>query len=117
MFKRFAIIMVSVAFSAIAAAQIPTPPAPAAVSATARPAHKCVKPEHPGRLATNNQLKTFNNDAKLYRECLQAFVNAQAELVKLHSEIGNSAVKEYNDYVTEYAKKKEEESAAKTSGS
>ena len=118
MFKRFAII-VSVGLSAIAAAQVPTPPAAvSAVSTATRPTHTCMKPEHPGRLATNNQLKTFNNDAKLYRECLQAFVNAQAELVKFHSEIGNSAVKEYNDYVTEYAKKKEEEkSAAKTSGS
>ena len=123
-FKRFALIL-SIGFSANIAAQAPLPPAPAAASAvsavsgTARPTHKCMKPEHPGRLATNNQLKTFNNDAKLYRECLQAFVNTQAELVKFHTEIGNSAVKEYNDYVTEFAKKKEEEekSAAKQGGS
>ncbi len=107
MFKRL-VIIVSVAFSAIAFAQVPTPPTPATVSTATLPTHKCMKPEHPGRLATNNQLKTFNNDAKLYRECLQAFVNAQAELVKFHSEIGNSAVKEYNDYVTEVSKKKED---------
>ena len=118
MFKRFAIILL-IGFSANIGAQAPVPPAPAAVSGTTRPAHKCMKPEPPGRLATNNQLKTFNNDAKLYRECLQAFVNTQAELVKFHTEIGNSAVKEYNDYVTEFARKKEEEekSAAKQSGS
>ena len=118
MFKRFALILL-IGFSANIAAQTPVPPAPAAASAVVRPTHKCMEPEHPGRLATNNQLKTFNNDAKLYRECLQAFVNAQAELVKFHTEIGNSAVKEYNDYVTEFAKKKEEEekSAAKQGGS
>ncbi len=114
MFKPFAIIL-SLGFSANIAAQAPTPPAPAAASAAstaARPTHKCMKPEQPGRLASNNQLKSFNNDAKLYRECLQAFVNAQAELVKFHTEIGNSAVKEYNDYVTEHTKKKEDEGSA-----
>ena len=123
MFKCFAFIL-SIGFSANIAAQILVPPAPAAasaisaVSATSRPTHKCMKPEHPGRLATNNQLKTFNNDAKLYRECLQAFVNAQAELVKFHTEIGNSAVMEYNDYVTEFSRKKDEEkSTTKQSGS
>ena len=117
MLKKFAII-VSVGLSAIAAAQTPAPPAPTAVSAAPRPPHTCMRPDHPGRLASNNQIKSFNNDAKLYRECLQAFVKAQAELVKFHSEIGNSAVNEYNDYVTEFAKKKEEEkSAARPSGS
>ena len=39
---------------------------------------------------------------------MQAFVKMQAELVKLHSEIGNNAVKEYNDYVTAGRKPNEE---------
>ncbi len=103
MFKRLVIVL-SVGFTAIAAAQTP-----AAVPATARPGHTCMKPDQPGRLATKNQLKTFDRDAKLFRECLQAFVKAQTELVKLHSDIGNSAVKEYNDYVTELSKKPDEE--------
>ena len=31
---------------------------------------------------------------------------AQGELVKMHTEIGNSAVNEYNAFVTEMSKKK-----------
>lgn len=106
MLKRTAI-FVSCSFACLTLAQAPVGQSPAA--ATARAAHNCAMPEHPGRLATNNQFKVFDKDEKAYRECLQAFVKAQAELVKLHSELGNSAVKEYNDYVTEVKRKRDEE--------
>lgn len=107
MLKRIVVFIASgvtsVAFGQTPAVQLPAP------TASARPAHNCVRPEQPGRLATNNQFKVFDKDEKTYRECLQVFVKAQAELVKLHSELGNSAVKEYNDYVTEIKKKRDEE--------
>ena len=45
---------------------------------------------------------------KAYQDCLQTFVKVQSELVKLHSEVGNAAVNEYNDFVTEMKLKKEE---------
>ena len=45
---------------------------------------------------------------KAYQDCLQIFVKAQADLVKLHSEVGNAAVNEFNDFVTEMKLKKEE---------
>ena len=107
MLKRCVIFIVS-AVTTIAFGQTPAVQSPAP-TATARAAHNCVRPEQPGRLATNNQLKVFDKDERAYRECLQAFVKAQADLVKLHSELGNGAVKEYNDYVTEVKKKRDEE--------
>jgi hypothetical protein len=109
MLKRIVMFLSASSATAFAFAQAPVGQSPASPAASVRPAHNCVRPEQPGRLATNNQFKVFDKDEKAYRECLQTFVKAQAELVKLHAELGNSAVKEYNDYVTELKKKREEE--------
>ena len=108
MFKRV-VSLISCGFTAMAIAQVP-PPQPSAASAVPVPsAHSCVKPdERPGRLATSNQVKTYDKSVITYRDCMQAFVKMQGELVKLHSEIGNNAVKEYNDYVTAGSKPNEE---------
>ena len=61
-----------------------------------------VNRSHRGRYADTDQ--RFNTDLPSHRDCLQAFVKAQDEPVKMHTEIGNSAVNEYNDYVTEMSK-------------
>jgi hypothetical protein len=104
MYKRI-VIALSASLAAFAFAQTPAPQAAPAATAAA-PAHNCVRPEEPGNLGTKSQFSAFNRDVKSYRECLQAFVKAQAALVKHHEELGNNAVKEYNDYVTEMNKKK-----------
>lgn len=57
---------------------------------------------HRGRYADTDQ--RFNTGIPAHRACLQAFVKPQGEPAKLHTEIGNSAVNEYNDYVTEMSK-------------
>ena len=111
MFKRI-VILVSSGFATVALAQAPASPPPAATPA-GQPKHNCVKPEEPSRLGTKNQFKFFDGQSKKYRECLQDFVKAQAELVKLHSDDGNSAVKEFNDYVTEMNKQKADSEATK----
>ena len=105
MFKHIAILL----SSGFAVAAIAQSPAPAAAPAAALPGHTCIKPEVPGRLATGSTIKLFNAESKKYRECLQDFVKAQGELVKLHTEQGNAAVKEFNDYVTAMNKLKAEE--------
>lgn len=101
------VILVSTGFAVIAQAQVPaSSQPPAAATAAARPAqHGCARPDPPGRLASANQVKTYNKDVLVYRDCLQVFVKAQGELVKMHTEIGNSAVNEYNEFVTEMNKK------------
>ena len=108
MFKRV-VSLISCGFAAMAIAQVPaSQPSAAASTVSAPPAHNCVRPERPGRLATSNQVKTYDKSVLTYRDCMQAFVKMQGELVKLHSEIGNNAVKEYNDYVTAGSKPNEE---------
>ena len=103
------LMVMSASFFALAFAQSPTSPSPAAAATLTRPAHNCVKPgPQPGRLASTSQIKNYNAEVKAYQDCLQIFVKAQADLVKLHSEVGNAAVNEYNDFVTEMKLKKEE---------
>ena len=107
MFKRV-VSLISCGFTAMAIAQVPPPQPSTASTAPATSVHNCIKPERPGRLATSNQVKTYDKSVVTYRDCMQAFVKMQGELVKLHSEIGNNAVKEYNDYVTAGSKPNEE---------
>ena len=105
------LMVMSSSVCALAFAQSPTSPSPSPAAAVAltRPAHNCVKPgQQPGRLASANQIKNYNAEVKAYQDCLQTFVKVQSELVKLHSEVGNAAVNEYNDFVTEMKLKKEE---------
>ena len=106
MFKRVLILAFS-GFAVVAMAQLPASQPPATAT-SARPAHSCMRPGQPRQLATDNQGNVFNNDVKAYPDCLQTFVKARGALVKLHSEIGNSAVKEVDDYVFESNKKKED---------
>jgi hypothetical protein len=109
MFSR-CIILVATCLILTSIAQIPLVSPVAVPTANALPTHKCVKPEYPGRLASINQTKTFNADVKKHLDCLQAFAQAEAELVKAHMAAGNVVIKEYNDYVIELNKLKEESS-------
>ncbi|MCY7388565.1 MAG: hypothetical protein LH481_10955 [Burkholderiales bacterium] len=113
----FAIALISFPVFAQTPSNLSPPTMIAAPEKTPVVKHSCVKPgESPGRLATANQMKSFNADVKTYLDCLQAFVKsqgdvvkAQTELMKVQTEIGNNAVKEHNDYVAELSKKQEAE--------
>ena len=103
------LLLAMISIANVTFAQSPTSPSPAAAAALVRPVHNCVKPgPQPGRLASTNQIKNYNAEVKTYQDCLQTFVKTQSELVKLHSEVGNAAVNEFNDFVTEMKSKKEE---------
>jgi hypothetical protein len=71
--------------------------------------HACAKPaEHPGRLATDNQVRAWTRSANAYLECLKKFITEQQaaakpyqEGAKIHVEAGNAAIEEYNNSVKE----------------
>ena len=71
--------------------------------------HACVKPDdHPGRLASDNQIRTWTRSANAYLECLKKFIIEQQaaakpyqEGAKVHVEAGNAAIEEYNNSVKE----------------
>jgi hypothetical protein len=83
--------------------------AQAPVAAPAPQKHACVKPaEHPGRLATDNQIRAWTRSANAYLECLKKFITEQQgaakpyqEAAKVHIEAGNAAIEEYNASVKE----------------
>ena len=109
--RVFSIGFAVAALSSAVLAQTPTPASPAVATVAPRPAHNCVPPEDPGRLATKSQQSVYSENVKAYTECLKAFVKAETELVKLHTDmmklhtdVANSAVKEFNDFVTKISK-------------
>ncbi len=105
MLKRIGF-FISTWFATAVIARTPAIQPPVAMSTDLKTEHHCAKSEQPGRLATNHQLKTFGNEVNAYRDCMQAFAKAQGELAKQHTEIGNSAIREYNDYILELNKNK-----------
>jgi hypothetical protein len=78
-----------------AAAAVAQQPAPAKVT------HNCVKPDHPGPYAREQQLKAFTKSVETYKNCMQKFAADQQEIAKAAVAAGNAAVKEFNDFAAE----------------
>ncbi|MEP7181814.1 MAG: hypothetical protein ABI886_06485 [Betaproteobacteria bacterium] len=80
-------------------------PAPAAASK-----HACTKPgEHPGRLASDTQQKTWTRNVNAYLECLKKFVAEEQAIAKPlieqskpHIDAANNAIDEYNKSAKEF---------------
>ena len=84
---------VGVATSAIA--QQPAAPAPAA--AVSIPGPKCEpKPEWPGRLATDSRKKLFDREMKMYKDCMNAYLEERKVHLKAHEQAANAAIEEHN---------------------
>lgn len=73
--------------------------APATAPATALVKHSCTKVDHPGRLASETQVKTYNRRFKEYGECIKKFVDDQNQVSKNAMESANQAINEYNEVV------------------
>jgi len=105
MFRILAVVALTLGLTATLCAQTPSPPAPAApVPAVPKPT--CVKPEYPGRLASergthasDTRMRSFNRDIKTYQECMKQYTVDQAALAKAHNDAANAAVDEYNAFV------------------
>jgi len=59
----------------------------------------CTKPQYPGRLASENQKKSFNKDVEGYAACIKKYVGEQQKLADDHIKAANAAAAEYNDAV------------------
>ena len=71
---------------------------PAPVAMPAIPAHNCVAPEYPGKLASDTRMKAFNREYKAYGDCIKQYVESTKTLVNVTVEAGNKAIDEYNKY-------------------
>ena len=94
MIKSLSMLFVTLCVTAAVAQQ----PAPA------KPAHNCVKPEHPGPSPREQQRKAFARNVDTYKSCMQKFAADQQEAAKAALEAGNAAVKEFNDFIAELNK-------------
>jgi len=83
----------------------PTPATPAAASPApaAVPKANCgAKPDHPGRLASDNMKRAWQRDANTYLECLRKFAGEQQQLAQDYIKAANATVDEYNSAVKEF---------------
>jgi hypothetical protein len=71
--------------------------------------HACTAPgDHPGRLASDNQRRSWERTAKAYLECLKKFIDDQKaaaqpyqDAAKVYIDAANAAVTEHNKAVKE----------------
>lgn len=92
-------------------AQTPAPanpaPQPSAAAAARVPPHNCVKPEYPGTLASNSRVITFNKEVTAYGECIKKYIGEVKDIALAATTAGNSAIDEYNAYMTDLKAKVE----------
>ncbi len=86
-------------FGSIAAAQTP---AASATPAVVLPKLDCgAKPEHPGKLASDNQKRQWRKDANTYLECFKKYASDQRTLAQQYQDAANTAIDDYNAAVKE----------------
>jgi hypothetical protein len=57
------------------------------------------KPEYPGRLAMQSNLRAdgFNKDIKRYQECMKKYIGERQAVSKANDDSANAAITEYNN--------------------
>jgi hypothetical protein len=75
------------------------------------PKHSCAKPEHPGRVASDNRLKQFQKEIDTYRTCITQFIDDQKKQIKNHEDAGANAIDEFNLFVKTDLKKDDDADA------
>jgi hypothetical protein len=96
-------LVLAAALPALGQTPAPTAAAPAAPSAAPPAKHNCgAKPEHPGRLASDNMKRAWQRDANAYLECVKKFANEQQQIAQDYIKAANAAVDEYNASVKEF---------------
>jgi hypothetical protein len=93
------------AYAPGAAAQTPAPAAAAAAPAAPTvtlPKPDCgEKPEHPGHLASDRQVRQWRTEANAYLECFKKFAAEQRAIALQYQEAANKLIDQYNNTVKE----------------
>ena len=97
MYLRPLFALLIAAFSLGAAAQTPAP----TTAATPVAQNTCVKPEYPGRPASEARVTAFNRDFKAYGECVKKYVDQNKAIADAATASANRAIDEYNTYTAE----------------
>lgn len=62
------------------------------------PPHKCVKPEYPGKSASNQKFTAFNKEYVAYGACIQKYVDETKLIPNAAAAAVNGAVEEFNKF-------------------
>jgi predicted transcriptional regulator len=71
------------------------------VTTPAIPPHKCVKPEYPGKLASNQRFTAFNKDYTAYGACIRKYVDETKLVLDAAAAAVNGAVDEFNKFAAD----------------
>jgi hypothetical protein len=88
--------------SGVAFAQAEAPKAPVAAVAKAN----CgAKPEYPGKLAMQSDLRrnSFKREVDKYKECMLAYVEEHKQQQKAHFDAANGAIQDFNETMKKIA--------------
>ena len=101
--KRIALAAALLATAGFAFAQAEAPKAAAPVDV---PKAKCEpKPEYPGRLAMQSDLRrnAFTREINAYKACMMAYVEEHKAAQQQHLQAANGAITEYNEVMKKIA--------------
>ena len=114
---RLATFIAAAAFVAAGSAHAQQSPAPApaagAAPAAGTPAvitaplptiaaHKCEKPEFPGKMAPDTRLRKWSADFRGYVDCLKVYIGERNATIEANSKAAKAAVEEFNTNVNEF---------------
>jgi hypothetical protein len=108
--KRIALAAALLATAGFAFAQADAAKAPAAAAAPDVPKPKCdPKPEYPGRLAMQSDLRrnSFTREINAYKTCMMAYVEEQKAAQQSHLHAANGAIQDYNETMKKIAAEQE----------
>ncbi len=91
-------------FATFAVTAFAQQPAPAPAPSATPPTHNCIKPEYPGNHMSEMQRRSFMRSLDTYKTCIQKFSGEQEIISKAAHAAYASAIKEYNDHITELNK-------------
>ncbi len=97
--RLFLAASLAASLAAAASAHAQAPPATTPVTAPITiPPHKCVKPEYPGKSASNQKFVAFNKDYVAYGACIQKYVDETKLILNAAAAAVNGAVEEFNKF-------------------
>ena len=93
-----AVTLAGLALAPPAGAQAPA----AAPAPVVLPKPDCgTKPDHPGKLGSDNQKRQWRKDANAYLECFNKYVTEQRALAQRYQDAANALIDQYNTAVKE----------------
>lgn len=74
--------------------------APAVNADMFQPSHSCTKPYKPYQFTSQWEVDSFNSSVRLYKQCINDFIEEQNDAIRTHQNATTEAVDEWNSFVS-----------------